>query len=705
MRRQLTKAMFQWFRSTPDLARHRQATGQETQACRKETTTRPKSIWMPTHGADTLAGKWSRCALDISQPPFTKLVMLTQCSCKSPEGRILPKRMSNIPPAVPDRRWPHAVFLVLAFAFLLAIPVLLRPNEFVRDDAYFYLQVAFNIVQGHGSTFHGITPTNGYHPMWMAGVVASVFLAGGERVPSLHALVALQVLLSFTTALLFLKLARHLGLGYGIVGAAVLLSYLFGTGVFGSEAHLNALMMVASMLVLWLALNNDRTSLWFATGLLFGLAILARLDNVFIVTTLCGLGVLHHARGPGDIARRAAAGLLGGMLVLIPYLAHNFVTYGHFTPISGAIKSSFPEFALDLSRLGPVGRLAVPFGLVNLLVGLGLDGNPRRRVVWLGIGAGVLAHATYVIGFTDHYTFWPWYYVGGVLAAALFAAWLPGRFASLLGPSRSVAYMGPLVLLLTLAVLAAGAGRAWLKAYAPFQLGPLTVNIQINEYRWPEEFGRWMKDNLPSDSRVFVYDWPGAIAWYSELSILAMDGLVNDFHYNDELLALGVEGYLCAHRVQYYFGLHESDGPVERVAVTAPLYRKDAGVLSLHERDLVVRVRDVVRRPALTLPFAIWRLHCPPEAGKMDVRAGSASGLRSPTTLSSSNGGVPPLLPLSSLQNRLRQATLPFSIQPRTPALDISRELIGDSPANSGQSRVVGTGNPAERRPAGGAFR
>lgn len=495
---------------------------------------------------------------------------------------------------------------------LLVLPALLRPTEFLRDDSYFYLQIADNIVAGRGSTFHGITPTNGYHPLWMAGSVASVFLADGDRTAALHVTVAVQLILSLAAALLFLRLTKNLGLGHPIVGAAVLLTCLFCTGVFGSEAHVNALTLVAAMLSLTLALNDDRAIRWFVTGLLFGLTMLARLDNVFVVAALCTLGILHNASGGfAQIARRATAGALGGLLVLLPYLAWNLVNYGHLVPISGAIKSTFPQFSFDVGRLGPVGELAVPFGILALIIGLWLDREPSRRLIWLGVGMGVVAHGLYVVSFTDHYTFWPWYYLPGMVAAALIGGWLPGWLAGRLRSDAGRARMHSLAYILTVAVLLAGAGRAWLKGFGPLQLEPLISEIRINEYRWAEEFAaRWMKTNLPPGSRVFTFDWPGAFAWYSGLSILPMDGLVNDFRYNDELLAVGAERYLCANDVRYYLGLHESDGTIEQVDVPAPLYRKSAGVLSFHEEDLVVRVRDVVSDPDQALPFAMWRLRC-----------------------------------------------------------------------------------------------
>jgi hypothetical protein len=503
--------------------------------------------------------------------------------------------------------------LIIAAALLVMqlAPALLRPTEFVQDDSYFYLQIADRIVAGDGSTFHGITPTNGYHPLWMAGVVAADFLAARDRALTLQLVVWIQALLALGTALLFYRLLRRMELDDWLPGLALVLCYLLGTGLYGSEAHLNALLLVAGMLSLWHALASRRWRPWFTTGLLFGFAILARLDNLFVVAALCTAGAFYGDRRVSAIAGRAIAAASGGLLVLAPYLAFNQLEYGHLMPISGAIKSTFPAFDFDPGRLGTMGKLAAPFGLLALVIGLGLDGSPRRRVLWIGLGGGVVMHAFYVAGFTDHYTFWAWYYVAGVLAAGLCAAWLPGWIMARLGPRPIAAFMPATVLVLTLAVLAGAAGRTWLKAFNPLSIGPVVIDIPINEYRWPEEFARWLKANLPPDSRLFVRDWPGATAWHSGLSLLPMDGLVNDFRYNDELLAAGAADYLCAHDVGYFFGLIDEVGENSTVPVMAPLYRRPVGELRLRPEDIVVRVQDVVRRPAQALPVALWRLRCP----------------------------------------------------------------------------------------------
>lgn len=510
-------------------------------------------------------------------------------------------------------RWTGG-FQLLFFGLILltAYPAQVSPQDFLQDDSYFYLQIASNIFAGHGSTFHQVTPTNGYHPLWLWLTTACTAIAGGDRSLTLQFVVALQLVLFLATAAVFRQLGRMMGLRFWWCGFAVVATYLLGTGVYGSEAHINALMLVSGIAVLWLALGRESTGAWFATGIVFGFALLARLDNVFVVFALIAYGILHDGwRDRSLIVRRTVATGLGGVLVVMPYLAYNYVTFGHAMPISGALKSIFPAVMIDFGNLGEMGRIAAPFGLVALITGFLLDRDSRRRVVWFGLGIGVVLHAIYVVAFTDHYTFWAWYYVSGVIAAGLTASywveWVADRTAKYIPPKITYG----LASLAIVVLLSLGAARAWLKGIGPIELGPVAIDMQVNNFRWPDEAALWMKANLPPDSAVFAFDYPGAIAFHSGLDILPMDGLVNDYDYNDELMALGVNAYLCEHSIDYYFGLVENDQPTQIVPVQAPLFRKPAGSLHLSEEDVVVRIQDVVSRPQETFDFAIWKLHCP----------------------------------------------------------------------------------------------
>jgi DNA-directed RNA polymerase subunit N (RpoN/RPB10) len=182
----------------------------------------------------------------------------------------------------------------------------------------------------------------------------------------------------------------------------------------------------------------------------------------------------------------------------------------------------------------------------------------------------VILHAFYVVAYTDHYTFWAWYYVSAVIAAGLtgsyWVEWIAGRTAKFVPENIAYALASMAIILL----LSLGAARAWLKGIGPIGLGPVVIDVQINSYRWPDEVAQWMKTNLPPGSAVYAFDYPGAIAFYSDLRVLPMDGLVNDYEYNEELLALGVNRYLCRYRVS----------PLDRCTCCRRILLSEPGILS-----------------------------------------------------------------------------------------------------------------------------
>ena len=53
----------------------------------------------------------------------------------------------------------------------------------VPDDAFYYFTIARNIVEGYGSTFDRLAPTNGYHPLWLL-VLVPIFLIPIAKLPA-----------------------------------------------------------------------------------------------------------------------------------------------------------------------------------------------------------------------------------------------------------------------------------------------------------------------------------------------------------------------------------------------------------------------------------------------------------------------------------------------------------------------------------------
>jgi hypothetical protein len=82
-------------------------------------------------------------------------------------------------------------------------------NWFTRDDAYYYFKVAQNISEGHGSTFDGINPTNGYHPLWMLVCIPIFALARFDLILPLRILIILLAGLRAATSVLLYHLLRN----------------------------------------------------------------------------------------------------------------------------------------------------------------------------------------------------------------------------------------------------------------------------------------------------------------------------------------------------------------------------------------------------------------------------------------------------------------------------------------------------------------
>jgi hypothetical protein len=102
------------------------------------------------------------------------------------------------------------VFVILTIHMYAALSDAYNlPNTwFTRDDAYYYFKVAQNITEGRGSTFDGINPTNGYHPLWMVICVPIFALARFDLVLPLRILLMVMAGFNAATAILIYRLVK-----------------------------------------------------------------------------------------------------------------------------------------------------------------------------------------------------------------------------------------------------------------------------------------------------------------------------------------------------------------------------------------------------------------------------------------------------------------------------------------------------------------
>lgn len=160
---------------------------------------------------------------------------------------------------------------------------------FARDDAYYYFKVAQNISEGRGSTFDGINPTNGYHPLWTLVCVPIFSLARFDLILPLRVLLVVMAALSVAAAiLLFRLLKRPVGEPIAMLAAAYWGLDLTIHGVITQQGLETGLVALSVMLFLRLMQVLDKKETLsgkdFAKLALAALFVLfSRLDGIYLV--------------------------------------------------------------------------------------------------------------------------------------------------------------------------------------------------------------------------------------------------------------------------------------------------------------------------------------------------------------------------------------------------------------------------------------
>lgn len=165
---------------------------------------------------------------------------------------------------------------------------------FTRDDAYYYFKVAQNISEGRGSTFDGVNPSNGYHPLWLLASVPIFALARFDLILPLRILTVVMAALSAATSILLFRLLRQqVAESIAMLASAFWAFNLTLHSIItqpGMETGILALSIVTLLLLLkkyelrWRQEQRAATRqeiVWLALAALF--ALFSRLDNIYLV--------------------------------------------------------------------------------------------------------------------------------------------------------------------------------------------------------------------------------------------------------------------------------------------------------------------------------------------------------------------------------------------------------------------------------------
>jgi hypothetical protein len=513
-----------------------------------------------------------------------------------------------------DRRVLVAVGLVvLARIVYLALAPVAGLTFRSTDDSYYYFGVARNIVLGNGVTFDGMNPTNGWHPLWMLMLLPIYKLTAASPELALRVVFSLVAVIAGAT---FWTAYRVLGLWMerliALLASSLLLAPMFLNAMLnGLETGVLILLMLVTV---WHTARHDlfspRTS-WSRDallGALLGLVFLARLDSAFFVMAFGLVIVGRWARecrrdremGPAALIRKAV--ISGGVFLLVaaPYVIWNRMTFGHIVPISGAVKSSFPEIAFRLERLlgfhALYGVMQLAVATVALIV---LEIWHFRRpqhyrvpsVLW-ALWLGAILHFAYSMLFMRWAAHW-WHYASYIPLVLLSVGLLLERVRAWL---KLPAVAWRLALGGALAVCVAG---MWADA-----------RLRGEHHEPWLAAALWTRDNLPPDAVVGMMDC-GLYGYFNGHRTVNLDGVINGYAFQEALRDGRFSEFLASCGVTHIADYHVNyrDGRFS-INVPARLHRAP-GAQIVATPDAEVHRSEPYRHVAAKhgeTRFVIWKL-------------------------------------------------------------------------------------------------
>lgn len=515
-----------------------------------------------------------------------------------------------------------AILMVWLLGLIWSLELEQVIQRFTHDDTFYYLETARRFAASEGFTFDGRNPTNGFHPLWMFLLVPLFWISNSDPGSSLRLALSFQTvfLLAPSLALLFFATRKRFGDWAAMAGLISGIWLFPARQVNGMES--GVLILTFSALIFWVLREAGRSKeprFQFIAGVILGFAFLARTDSIFLIAGW-GFAILIFEtidEGPAVIrgfSRRILPAAIGVVLVSGPYLLFNQLTEGTLLPISGALKSSLPHLTFSPGFMqGTIGFTIA--GVLSLLGGLlpplesgeSSTGRPFRTIMIM-TGLYVLFHALFTL-FAMEWAVLVWHFSGyamAVVVLSVFIAVLLRRHSENGGLRLSGVVQTMLVCFLCLSLA---------RAFWGFRHQP-ALAFYVHSYR----ASLWANANLPRDARIGMKD-AGAFGYFTEASVTNLDGVINNFSYQDYLRKGNLAEYLrdqgithvAQHALWQYPEVETGNYQVFEYTIVSHLYDVPGGSVKLRRENEVYRVP--VFDSGRETSFVIWQIDSPRGSG------------------------------------------------------------------------------------------
>lgn len=424
------------------------------------------------------------------------------------------------------------------------------------DDAFYYLKIARNLASGHGLTFDGINPTNGFQPLWLLMLLIPASLGRSLSAEAFHRLAMIYQIAIFMLGLILLNATTTAR--FNLLNRAVLNTLALAIGITtllrGMEPA--AIWLVFCLLMFWLVrvvnLQRAHAWQWGVLGGLLGLVFLARLDMVFFIAIymLALLWRLQALPTPNRLHNGVCL-IMGFLTAATPYLLYNAIQFGDIMPISGRLKSTFPHISLLSYDVPPIPATATLAMIVGLLASFWLwkvlrayDDECLLLCCWC---LGSLLHWLHTL------LFMKW----GILISHFASYWIPlpvlvPKIAQQAEVHRS--YPTKVIVLASITATLLWAYQDVRACYRIKYTSP--VHWRTSMYH----AALWAKRHTPSNA-VFGMTDAGIFGYYSERKVINLDGVVNNREYQNYLRRRQLKEYLRCKRVKYIVVYVVSNSP------------------------------------------------------------------------------------------------------------------------------------------------
>ncbi|NLP10553.1 hypothetical protein GX408_09180 [bacterium] len=455
---------------------------------------------------------------------------------------------------------------LLLFGLLLAAGLSLPPDilsHFFSDDSFFYLKIAQNLSLGKGSTFDGLNPTNGYHPLYLAWLSLLAVLTTLRPMQGMYIVWLNDGLLFLIFLLLLHRFLEENQLSSAGRWTVLMLCLTFlGLYDFGNEGRL--LMPLAWWLVIrvqqqW---STPTGPLW-PLGVLSALVLLCRLDAVLLPLCLLLPLFLRQIRFAGTMSARLREGLLLFGPLVVTALAFAFSNQWRYSSpftVSSYIKFGWPgTFATRwLLTAGISLKARFFFCLISATAtALWLRRKKARaaQASFLHVLCSLTVYVLFyslilVLGGLGEIRFW-YFVLPLVISFLVWGVWLDRRVQR--RPVLTQALRTAMMVVLLLGLFAAMVHK----------------KITWSGRRDCWALAQWIKVNTPPDTRIFQVDGSGVIGYFSERAVINGDGLVNSWDYQRALQQGQLRAFLQSCKVDYLVWNRYLEG--EKIEIRIPL--------------------------------------------------------------------------------------------------------------------------------------